>query len=435
MNAKMTGGILVQAKNLHTSFPIDREKRVQAVDGVSLELRRGEIVGLVGESGSGKSVTSMSMLQLILPPGRVEGEVYVDGMEGNMLSYGPNSEEARSIRGGKIGMIFQEPMTSLNPILKVGFQIQENIMTHLKVDKDEAKRLAIEMMDKVGIANPEMRFNQYPAEFSGGMRQRIMIAMVLAARPDVLIADEATTALDVTTQAQILELIQSLSRTEHVSVVIVTHNLGLVARYADRIYVMYGGNIVESGDKYTLFESPQHPYTKGLLAAVPRLDDRKDRRLIPIEGLPPVAINLPPYCKFYDRCKYHEERCKDGMCPLSDRGNEHFVRCVLTQEELKAKEEALSSDLDHVPEKHIGQTPVLSTEHLKMYFPIYRGVMKRKVGEVHAVEDISLEVRPGETLGVVGESGCGKSTLAKCIMRAVTPNEGKISSGDRTLPG
>ncbi|MBQ6527289.1 MAG: ABC transporter ATP-binding protein, partial [Clostridia bacterium] len=289
----MTGGILVQAKNLHTSFPFDREKRVQAVDGVSLELRRGEIVGLVGESGSGKSVTSMSMLQLILPPGRVEGEVYVDGMEGNMLSYGPNSEEARSIRGGKIGMIFQEPMTSLNPILKVGFQIQENIMTHLKVDKDEAKRLAIEMMDKVGIANPEMRFNQYPAEFSGGMRQRIMIAMVLAARPDVLIADEATTALDVTTQAQILELIQSLSRTEHVSVVIVTHNLGLVARYADRIYVMYGGNIVESGDKYTLFESPQHPYTKGLLAAVPRLDDRKDRRLIPIEGLPPVAINLP----------------------------------------------------------------------------------------------------------------------------------------------
>ena len=426
MNAKMNGDFLVQAKNLRTSFPFDREKRVQAVDGVSLELRRGEIVGLVGESGSGKSVTSMSMLQLILPPGKVEGEVYVDGMEGNMLSYGPNSEEARSIRGGKIGMIFQEPMTSLNPIQKVGFQIQENILTHLKVDAAEAKRQAIEMMEKVGIANAEMRYNQYPAEFSGGMRQRIMIAMVLAAKPDVLIADEATTALDVTTQAQILELIQNLSKTENVSVIIVTHNLGLVARYADRIYVMYGGSIVESGDKYTLFDDPQHPYTRGLLAAVPRLDDRKDRRLVPIEGLPPVAINLPPYCKFYDRCKYREERCKEGMCPLSDRGNSHFVRCVMTPEELKAKEAALAENTDSVPEKHIGKEPVLVTEHLKMYFPIFRGVMKKKVGEVHAVEDISLSVHPGETLGVVGESGCGKSTLAKCIMRAVTPNEGHI---------
>ena len=426
MNVNMTGDYLVQVKDLHTSFPFDREKRVQAVDGVSLELRRGEIVGLVGESGSGKSVTSMSMLQLILPPGKVEGEVYVDGMGGNMLSYGPDSEEARSIRGGKIGMIFQEPMTSLNPIQKVGFQIQENILTHLNVGKEEARRLAIEMMDKVGIANPEMRYNQYPAEFSGGMRQRIMIAMVLAAKPDVLIADEATTALDVTTQAQILELIQNLSKTEDVSVIIVTHNLGLVARYADRIYVMYGGNIVESGDKYTIFEAPQHPYTKGLLAAVPRLDDRKDRRLIPIEGLPPVAINLPPYCKFYERCKYHEDRCREGICPLNDRGGNHFVRCVLTKEEVERKEQELAAVGDKVPEKHIAPDPVLSTEHLKMYFPIYRGMLKKKVGEVHAVEDVSLEVRPGETLGVVGESGCGKSTLAKCIMRAITPNEGKI---------
>lgn len=422
----MKANDLVQAVDIRTSFPFDKNRRVQAVDGVSLELKRGEIVGLVGESGSGKSVTSMSILQLILPPGKVEGEVYVEGMQGNMLTYGPQSEEARSVRGGKIGMIFQEPMTSLNPIHKVGFQIQENILTHQKVSEEEAKNLAIDMMRKVGIANPEMRYNQYPAEFSGGMRQRIMIAMVLAAKPDVLIADEATTALDVTTQAQILELIQNLSKTENVSVIIVTHNLGLVARYADRIYVMYGGNIVESGDKYTMFASPQHPYTKGLLAAVPRLDDRKDRRLVPIEGLPPVAINLPPYCKFYERCKYREDRCKEGMCPLSDRGNQHFVRCVLSAEEVAAKEKSMADDAGSVPEKHIGEEPILKVENLKMYFPIYRGVMKRKVGEVHAVEDVSFVVHPGETLGVVGESGCGKSTLAKCIMRAITPVDGHI---------
>lgn len=304
---------LVQAKNIVTTFPLNKTRRVKAVDGVSLELRRGEIVGLVGESGSGKSVTSMSMLQLIPPPGKVDGEVYVNGIQGNTLDYGPNSDQARQVRGGKIGMIFQEPMTSLNPILTVGYQISENIMTHLHVDKEEAKKQAIAMMEKVGIANPEIRFNQYPAEFSGGMRQRIMIAMVLAAKPEVLIADEATTALDVTTQAQILELIQSMAKKENVSVIIVTHNLGLVARYADRIYVMYGGNIVESGDKYTLFEHPSHPYTRGLLAAVPRLDDRKDRMLVPIEGMPPNPAKMPSYCKFYDRCLYRSDRCKEKM--------------------------------------------------------------------------------------------------------------------------
>ena len=419
-------GNLVEARNIVTTFPYDRERKITAVDGVSIHLKKGEIVGLVGESGSGKSVTSMSILQLILPPGKVEGDVRIENMKGNMLDYGMNSDEARSVRGGKIGMIFQEPMTSLNPILKVGFQIQENIITHLGVSPEEAKTLAIEMMTKVGIANPEIRYNQYPAEFSGGMRQRIMIAMVLAAKPDVLIADEATTALDVTTQAQILELIQSLAKTEDVSVIIVTHNLGLVARYADRIYVMYGGNIVESGDKYTIFESPDHPYTRGLLAAVPRLDDPKDRRLIPIEGLPPTPINLPKYCKFYDRCKYREDRCKDGMCELRDEGNEHYVRCVLTKDEIEAKKAAVETESGTVPEKHITDEVVLEVKDLQMFFPILKGMMKRKIGEVHAVEDVSFKVHKGETVGVVGESGCGKTTLAKCIMRALTPNGGEI---------
>ena len=417
---------LVEAKNIVTTFPYEGKRRLKAVDGVSIELNRGEIVGLVGESGSGKSVTSMSILQLILPPGKVTGDVRVDGIKGNVLDYGPNSDEARQVRGGKIGMIFQEPMTSLNPLLTVGYQIQENIVTHLGLKDQKAKKRTIQMMELVGIANPEVRYNQYPAEFSGGMRQRIMIAMVLAAEPEVLIADEATTALDVTTQAQILELIRDLARQRNISIIIVTHNLGLIARYADRIYVMYGGNIVESAEKYELFEHPSHPYTRGLLAAVPRLDDKKDRMLIPIEGMPPNPANMPPYCKFYDRCRYREDRCKAGPCGLEPVAENHFVRCCLSQQELDAKRASVESQVKSVPPKQISDEICLSVQNLKMYFPLYKGLMKRKVNDVRAVEDVSFDVRRGETLGVVGESGCGKSTLAKCIMRALEPNGGKI---------
>lgn len=417
---------LVKANDIVTTFPFDGKRRLKAVDGVSIELKSGEIVGLVGESGSGKSVTSMSILQLILPPGQVSGEVFVKGIKGNVLDYGANSDEACQVRGSKIGMIFQEPMTSLNPLLTVGYQIQENITTHLGLNESEAKKKALEMMEKVGISNPEIRFSQYPMEFSGGMRQRIMIAMVLAAEPDVLIADEATTALDVTTQAQILELIQEMAKERNISVIIVTHNLGLIARYADRIYVMYGGNIVESAEKYELFEHPSHPYTRGLLAAVPRLDDRKDRKLVPIEGMPPNPANMPPYCKFYDRCLYREDRCREGMCALTPIRDEHFVRCMLSPQELEAKRAQVEKNSGEVPEKHISSEVCLSVQDLKMHFPIYRGMMKRKVGAVRAVENVSFDVHTGETLGVVGESGCGKSTLAKCIMRAITPNEGKI---------
>jgi len=417
---------LIETKNLVTTFPYDGKKRLKAVDGVSIHLKKGAIVGLVGESGSGKSVTVMSILQLILPPGKISGEVNIEGVKGNILDYGMFSDEARGIRGGRIGMIFQEPMTSLNPILTVGYQIQENIMTHLGLKEDEAKKKAIEMMKRVGIANAEERFNQYPMQFSGGMRQRIMIAMVLAAQPDVLIADEATTALDVTTQAQILELIRELAKKDNVTVVIVTHNLGLIARYADRIYVMYSGNIVESGDKFELFERPMHPYTRGLLNAVPRLDDDKTRKLVPIEGLPPNPANMPPYCKFYDRCLYREDRCKERMCELEPISENHYVRCCLSVEELDRKREQIEGQYTEVPPKTISEEVCLEVRDLKMYFPIYRGLMKKHVGDVHAVDGVSFKVHTGETLGIVGESGCGKSTLAKCIMRAVNPTGGEI---------
>lgn len=417
---------LLEVKKLVTTFPFEGDTRTTAVNNVSLYINRGEIVGLVGESGSGKSVTSMSMLQLILPPGDVKGEVYLDGIEGNLLSYGMMSEEARHVRGGKIGMIFQEPMTSLNPVLTVGFQISENIITHLGLSESEAKERAIDIMRQVGIANPEVRYNQYPTEFSGGMRQRIMIAMVLAAEPEILIADEATTALDVTTQAQILELIQKLAKERNLAVIIVTHNLGLVARYTDRIYVMYGGNIVESADKYTLFEHPIHPYTRGLLAAVPRLDDPKERQLIPIEGLPPAPGVVQEYCRFYERCPYREDRCKAGPCDLTEREENHTVRCLLATEELDKKRAGIEGKTISRPEREISDEVCLEVKNLKMCFPLYKGIMKRKVGEVRAVENVSFKVNSGETLGIVGESGCGKSTLAKCIMNALSPNEGQI---------
>ncbi len=417
---------LVETKNLVTTFPYDGKKRIRAVDGVSLNLKQGEIVGLVGESGSGKSVTVMSILQLILPPGKISGEVNIEGIKGNILDYGMFSDEVRSTRGGKIGMIFQEPMTSLNPILTVGYQIQENIMTHLGLKESEAKQKAIEMMKRVGIANAEQRFEQYPMQFSGGMRQRIMIAMVLAAKPDVLIADEATTALDVTTQAQILELIRDLAKKENVTVVIVTHNLGLIARYADRIYVMYSGHIVESGEKFEMFERPAHPYTRGLLNAVPRLDDDKTRRLVPIEGLPPNPANMPPYCKFFDRCLYREDRCKERMCELEPISENHFVRCCLSVEELDKKRDQIEGQFKSAPVKTISGEVCLEVRDLKMHFPVYRGIMKKHVGDVHAVDGVSFKVYTGETLGIVGESGCGKSTLAKCIMRATKPTAGEI---------
>jgi len=417
---------LLEVNNIVTTFKGDG-KTFPAVNGVSLEINRGEIIGLVGESGSGKSVTSMSILQLIQSPGKVAaGEVYLEGVEGNLLDHDAKSPQIRSIRGGRIGMIFQEPMTSLNPVLTIGFQIQETIMLHLGLDEKAAKERAIEMMKKVGISDPERRFDQYPQHFSGGMRQRIMIAMVLAAEPDILIADEATTALDVTTQAQILELLKELVDTTNVSVIIITHNLGIVARYADRIYVMYSGNVVETADKYEIFGNPTHPYTRGLLNAIPRLDDRKDRKLVPIEGMPPNPANQPTYCRFYDRCPYRCDRCLQGLSELEEIYPGHYVRCWLSKEELDAKRKEIDEKIGVTPEKHISDEICMEVKDLKMYFPLYKGMMKTKIGEVKAVEGVSFKVRKGETLGIVGESGCGKSTLARCIMRAYQPTEGEI---------
>jgi peptide/nickel transport system ATP-binding protein len=317
---------LLQVNNLKTQF-FTEGGLVKAVDGVSYHIDEQEIVGLVGESGCGKSVSQLSVLQLISTPGKiVGGEIIFDGK--NLLELEANGPEMRSIRGAKIAMIFQEPMTSLNPVLTIGRQLTETLELHMGLNRSDSREKAIELLRDVGIPSAESRIDDYPHHFSGGMRQRVMIAMGLSCNPKILIADEPTTALDVTTQAQLLELMKEMVEQYHASLVIVTHNLGVVARYAQRIHIMYAGRIVEAGTTKDIFAEPRHPYTIGLLKCIPRLDEERGRKLVPIVGLPPNLINMQPTCAFSPRCSYKSEKClKEPWPPLTHLGNEHYVAC------------------------------------------------------------------------------------------------------------
>jgi len=315
---------LLEIKNLRTYFYTE-EGVVRAVDGVSWDLDEGETLGLVGESGSGKSVTAMSILRLIpRPPGRiVEGEIMFEGQ--NLVDL--TDEELRHIRGNRIAMVFQEPMTSLNPVLTIGEQLTESIKLHLHMDQPEADKRATELLEMVGIPEANARLKDYPHQFSGGMRQRVMIAMALSCNPKLLLADEPTTALDVTIQAQILEIMARLSKELGTAVVVITHNLGVVARYADRVNVMYAGKIVESGSTHDIFKEPRHPYTVGLMQSVPRLDATEHRRLFAIEGQPPLLVNPIPGCSFEPRCAWRIDKCQNEAPPLELKGEKHWAAC------------------------------------------------------------------------------------------------------------
>ena len=323
---------LLEVTNLKTHFPT-RAGLVKAVDDVSFEINEGELLGLVGESGSGKSITALSILRLIYPPGRIAGGSIK--FKGEELTTA-NVERMREIRGNDIAMIFQDPMTSLNPVYRVGEQIAEALRLHRKLDRKAAWAAAIESMKEVSIPSPERRANDYPHQLSGGMRQRVMIAMALACDPELLIADEPTTALDVTIQAQILELLDGLRRTRKLAVLLITHDLGVVAETADRVCVMYTGKIVEESPVDEIFEKPKHPYTQGLLRSVPKLtehDIEKAVRLQTIEGTVPTPTNLPPGCHFAPRCEFRMDRCVHGEIPLYKLQNDVKVRCVLYDEE------------------------------------------------------------------------------------------------------
>jgi oligopeptide/dipeptide ABC transporter ATP-binding protein len=315
---------LLEIRDLRTSF-FTPEGVVKAVDGVSYTVQEGETVALVGESGCGKTVSALSIMRLIPdPPGRiVGGQVLFQGRDLLQLQ----AEEMRQIRGKEIAMIFQEPMTSLNPTLTIGRQLTESLEVHLKMSADEATKRAGELLKLVGISDPERRLPQYPHQFSGGMRQRVLIAMALACHPKLILADEPTTALDVTIQAQILELMKELSQRFGVAMVIITHNLAVVARYADRVNVMYAGKVIEQGPSTEIYHTPRHPYTLGILRSVPRLDQPRKAKLDPIDGQPPDLANLPPGCSFQPRCRFAIERCVQEVPPLMEVERGHRSAC------------------------------------------------------------------------------------------------------------
>ncbi|MDE2572250.1 MAG: ABC transporter ATP-binding protein [bacterium] len=324
---------LLEVKNLHTNF-YSEDGVVRAVNGLTFDLDPGSTLGIVGESGSGKSVTSLSIMRLIPnPPGKIEGgSILFNGQE--LLK--KSEAEMRRIRGHEIAMIFQDPMTSLNPVLTVGDQIAETVRLHLKLGRKEAMERAIEMLRLVRIPAPENRVKDFPHQFSGGMRQRVMIAMALSCDPQLLIADEPTTALDVTIQAQILDLMRELQKRRNSAIVLITHDLGVVAEVCQRVLVMYAGNMVEYGTAEQIFKDPKHPYTKGLLESLPRLDDRESKRLIPIEGQPPNLLRMPAGCAFAPRCKFRMPIC-DEATPLYDFGDGHVARCFLYDQRSEAQ--------------------------------------------------------------------------------------------------
>ena len=407
--------------DLHVEFATTAGT-VRAVEGLSFELRRGEVLAIVGESGSGKSVSALSIMRL-LPPrtGRVpKGTIRFEGRD----LLGLDGEAMREIRGRSIAMIFQEPMTSLNPVLTIGLQIIEPLQIHLGMSDEQARARAVELLGLVGIPDPERRLDQYPHQFSGGMRQRVMIAIGLACNPKLIIADEPTTALDVTIQAQILELMKELSRKLDIALIVITHNLGIVARYADRVIVMYAGRLIEQGSADAVFHRPRHPYTMGLLRSVPRLDRPRGAKLETIEGLPPNLAAAPPGCRFAPRCPYRIAACAEQP-PLVATDTGGFSACIRAADIAAGRIAWGVERADDLAEPARGREPLLAVSGLTKHFAIRTG-LTGKTALVRAVEDVSFSIAAGETLGLVGESGCGKTTVGRLILRLEKPTAGEI---------
>jgi peptide/nickel transport system ATP-binding protein len=421
---------LLAVEDLHVQFDTSRGV-VHAVDGISYTVDRGEIVAIVGESGCGKSVSSLAIMGLLAKPaGKVtKGRVLFEGRD--LLKLG--ADDMRAIRGRDISMIFQEPMTSLNPVLSIGEQIKEPLFIHLKMTEQQAQARALELLQLVGITDGARRLEQYPHQLSGGMRQRVMIAIGLACNPKLIIADEPTTALDVTIQAQILELMKDLSRRLNIALIIITHNLGVVARYADRVNVMYAAHIIENGSADDIFLRPLHPYAIGLMRSVPRLDLPRGIKLETIEGLPPDLRSPPPGCRFAPRCPYRIDACVQTDVTLRDIAPGHGTACI------RADEIVAGTLVPAVPPekpvvsaaaKEAAGEPILKVEAMRKYFTVPlsgTGVFSSKVATVKAVDDVSFTIAPGETLGLVGESGCGKTTVGRTVLKLEEPTDGTIT--------
>ncbi|KJK44884.1 peptide ABC transporter ATP-binding protein [Lentzea aerocolonigenes] len=431
-------GPVLQVEDLHVSFPSEAG-RVQAVRGLSYQVSPGEVLGIVGESGSGKSVSSLAVMGLLPDSARITGSIRFQGRE----LIGRSDTELSKIRGRRISMVFQDPLSALTPVYTVGDQIAEAILVHRggAVSKAAANKRAVELLDLVGIPNAAERVKAFPHEFSGGMRQRAVIAMAIANDPDLIIADEPTTALDVTVQAQVLQLLETAQEVTGAGIVIITHDLGVVAGFADRLMVMYAGKAVETGKVDEIYQQPRMPYTLGLLGSIPRLDVSEKQALVPITGQPPSLTDLPPGCPFAPRCPMVVDACHTAEPPLIevDGSAEHHAACIRTGEiaatdaegaeaavEIFGAEVAEDAEIARVPREQ--RETVLELDNLVKEYAVNKGVVfKRRVGTVHAVAGISFDVREGETLGLVGESGCGKTTTLMEILGLEKPMSGEIS--------
>ena len=429
---------LLSLQNLKTYFRTP-EGLARAVDGISFDIKPNEIFALVGESGCGKSVTALSIIQLVAQPAGfiADGAIYYKGQDITRLS----EVEKRKLQGNDIAMIFQEPMTSLNPVFTIGNQISEAIQEHQNIRGTAARNAAIEMLDLVGIPEPAARYDEYPHQMSGGMKQRVMIAIALSCRPGLLIADEPTTALDVTIQAQILELIQHLQQELQMAVLLITHDLGVVANIADRVAVMYAGKIAEMGTWEQLYKTPQHPYTVKLLESTPARDKR-GMELHTITGRVPKATEYNDGCRFADRCSKVMDGCENIVPALHTvNGSEHNVACHLYNPEppFFAGSQSEATVVDEIPTTDNRQPitlpltashPQLQVRNLCVHYPIQKGIFKRTVGYVYAVDGVTLDIPRGKTLALVGESGSGKTSFGKAILQLGVPVKGDLVYDD-----
>lgn len=427
---------LLQIKDLHTDIEI-RSGVVRALSGVDLHVNPGETLGIVGESGSGKTMTALSLMGLLPQGGKVSsGSIILDGQDLTQLPL----KDKRKLRGTKVGMIFQDPLTSLNPTMKIGLQVCEPLRVHEKLSKKEALARAVEILKRVGMPRPEVVINNYPHQLSGGMRQRVMIAMALVCKPRVLIADEPTTALDVTTQMQILDLIDELRDEYQMGVILITHDLGVVAGHTDRVAVMYAGRIVETAPTKTLFTEPKHRYTSSLMAALPERALAAGTKLFSIPGAPPSLTNLPVGCRFAARCLWATDECRASYPELGGDDN-HTFSCFHPVQEGDESPAVLQAQLDSgKAEDAVEGAPQISHEVLlnvkeasREYESAGSGFFKRDKGVVSAVDRVSISVKKGETYGLVGESGCGKSTMGRLIAGLEPPSGGAIELDGRDL--
>ena len=427
---------LLQIKDLHTDIEI-RNGVVRALSGVDLHVNPGETLGIVGESGSGKTMTALSLMGLLPQGGKVSsGSIILDGQDLTKMPL----HMKRKMRGTKVGMIFQDPLTSLNPTMKIGLQVCEPLRVHENLSKREALARAVEILKRVGMPRPEVVINNYPHQLSGGMRQRVMIAMALVCKPRILIADEPTTALDVTTQMQILDLIDELRDEYKMGVILITHDLGVVAGHTDRVAVMYAGRIVETAPTKTLFTEPKHRYTSSLMAALPERALAAGTKLFSIPGAPPSLTNLPVGCRFAARCLWATDECRAGYPDLS--GDEtHTFSCFHPVQEGDESPAVLQGKLDsNKTDGAAADVPQISHETLldvkeasREYESAGSGFFKREKGVVSAVDRVSITVKKGETYGLVGESGCGKSTVGRLIAGLEPPSGGAIELDGRDL--